>query len=511
MPESTNTTSSSTRSFLQDIEHRFVGVTNDYERTMLRHGAAWFFLVLCGYYILRPIREQISASYGTDLLSRLFWTTFISMLVAIPLYSVLVGRFHRRVLVPSIYGFFIISLGGFWAALQFGPPEYKVWISCVLFVWISVYGLFVVSFFWSVVGDMLSTEQGRRIFGVMSGFGTAGGLVGSTVAKRTVGSLGVANLMLIPLGLLVLGLFVYFSLEYSYVRLTDGKEVRRSSGKATGGNPFAGIYAVLRSRYLLWIACFGFFLATCGTTIYFQQAEIVKTAFGAPNYETLTDSLDEPTAAKVKDVLATDETNFESGLAEIKAAVSGSLNDLDLETEMRRLRDEQAAIDAKKTAYFADVNFYVNIVTLVFQFFVVGFLMRNIGLGWTLALLPIAYVFGITSLALMPSISVLAVITVTGRAAEYGISNPAREVLYTSVNREDRYKAKSFIDTVVRRSGDSIVGSVYGLLRGSAGFAMTTMSWLVIPVALAWIVLSLFIGKENARIVAKLEAEESAT
>jgi AAA family ATP:ADP antiporter len=126
--------------------------------------------------------------------------------------------------------------------------------------------------------------------------------------------------------------------------------------------------------------------------------------------------------------------------------------------------------------------------------------MKHIGLGGSLAMLPLAYVIGISALALSPTIGVLAVVSVIGRAAEYGICNPAREVLFTAVNREDRYKAKSFIDTVVRRGGDSAVGGIYNGLRESAGFAMTTLSWIMIPFALAWTGLALFIGNENKRI-----------
>ena len=221
--------------------------------------------------------------------------------------------------------------------------------------------------------------------------------------------------LLIPMMLLAISLCVYLSLERSYTKLVTDDTALRTRGNATGGNPFAGFTAVLTSRYLFAISVFGFFLATCGTTIYFQQSEIVKAAFDS------------------------DET---------------------------------------KLRYFADVNFFVSVLTLVFQFFVAGFLMRTIGIGPTLAMLPVAYILGITSLALSPDITVLAVISVTGRAAEYGISNPAREVLYTSVDREDRYKAKSFIDTVVRRGGDTMIGSLYGHLRESLGVGLATMSWL---------------------------------
>ena len=405
------------------------------ELLVLVHAAIWFFLLLFGYYVLRPIREQISSTYGIQNLTWLFWASFSVMLITVPLYSVLVGKFDRRILVPSIYALFVTCLLMFWAAMKYLPDESQIWVARVLYVWVSVYGLFIVSFFWSVVGDLLSTSQGRRIFGYIAGGGTIGGLVGSQVALHLVNRIGVANLLLIPAGLLVLAYVVYLMLERSLAQ--HGLGTGTVAGKATGGNPFAGFTSVFKSRYLLMICCYGVFLAVCGTTVYFQQAEIVNAA---------------------------------------------------IDTEEGR------------TAYFAGVNFAVSLVALVFQFGLVGWLMKRVGLGWTLAGLPLAYIVGISSLAISPTIEVLAVIAVLGRSAEYGIANPAREVLFTSVNREDRYKAKSFIDTVVRRGGDTMIGTIYRTLRDSFELAMVAMSWLVLPLAIAWAGLALFIGKENHRI-----------
>jgi AAA family ATP:ADP antiporter len=442
-------------SILQRLETRIVGEMTDHERTTLRCGSAWFFLVLFGYYILRPIREQISTEYGIKNLSWLFYATLATMLVAIPTYSLLVSKFHRKKLVPCIYAFFCVALGGFWAAMSFVSPRATIgetpaleWVARLLFIWISVYGLFIVSFFWSVVGDMLAPEQGRRLYGLIFGGGTLGGMIASLVATFMVDRIGQANLLLIPVGLLAAGLLVYFRLEKAWERQQEshGGLLVARSGKATGGNPFAGFTAVFSSRYLFSICLYGLFLATCGTTIYFQQSEIVE-----------------------------------------------------------------AALDTKeaKTKYFASINFCVQVLTLLLQTAIVGRLMRRFGLGFTLAVLPIAYVLGITSLAIAPSLAVLAVISVTGRSAEYAIANPAREVLFTAVRREDRYKAKSFIDTIVRRSGDSLVGTFYRLMRDVGGVAMTTLSWCMIPVAVLWIGLAWFIGFENKRVIATLEGARS--
>jgi AAA family ATP:ADP antiporter len=422
---------------------------SSYERSVLGHGAAWFFFILFSYYVLRPIREQISSTYGTENLSWLFWATFAVMLVAIPAYSYLVGKFHRRKLVPSIYLLFISNLLMFWAAMKFGSDAAQIWVARAFFVWISVYGLFIVSFFWSVIGDMLTTGQGRKYFGYMAGGGTIGGLAGSQTASLLVKQIGVANLLLIPAGLLTAGLIIYLMMERSTSRL-GALEMVAESGKATGGNPFAGFTAVFKSRYMMSICGYGVFLAVCGTTVYFQQSEIVKEAY---------DSL-----------------------------------------------PEQAAKESR-TQYFANINFYVSLLTLLLQFVVVGYLMKYVGLGKTLAALPIAYIIGISALAFSPTIGVLAIVSVLGRSAEYGIANPAREVLFTSVNREERYKAKSFIDTIVRRGGDTTVGSLYQGLRESAGMAMSTLSLIVIPVAVVWAGLALYIGIENKRVVAKNEDE----
>lgn len=440
----------------------------DYERSILRHGAVWFFLVMFGYYILRPIREQIGATYGIENLSWLFWATFVVMLIAIPLYSMLVGKIYRKALVPSIYVFFIACLIAFWLAMKGLHESRQIWVARAFFIWISAYGLFIVSFFWSVVGDMFSTSQGRRIFGVMAGGGTVGSMIGSQVAAGLVSIIGVANLLCIPAGLLLVAMIVYFSMEKSFASLSEKKSLKSDGGKATGGNPFAGFTAVFKSTYLFSICLFGIFLATCGTAVYFQQAEIVRATFQNAQY---------------------DESSIENADSLTPTALAEA-----------KLELQEAATEEAKTKYFAKVNFAVSVVTLIFQFLVVGRLMKGAGLGVTLAMLPLAYLIGITALALSPTIAVLAVVSVIGRSAEYGICNPAREVLFTAVNREDRYKAKSFIDTVVRRGGDSSVGGVYKFARETVGMAMTTLSWVMIPIAIAWMGLSLFIGKENRKI-----------
>jgi len=504
-----------------------------YERIVLWHGAIWFFFVLCAYYILRPIREQIGATYGIENLSWMFGATFTVMLVAIPTYSYLVGRINRRKLVPLIYVFFIFNLFLFWGGMTYGTDlaqrisqwlggpqpdsgrtmstvfsvldNIDLWIARLLFMWISVYGLFIVSFFWSVIGDMLSTGQGRKVFGYMASGGTIGQLVGSQIAWLFVKRIGVANLLLFPIVLLAVGLIIYGMLEIRAGKFSQFSD-KDSSGKATGGNPFAGFTAVFKSRYLFAICLYGLFMATCGTTVYFQQSEIVNAAYAAPETEETENEADSP-SVESKTGNENESENIEE--SESNAQKEGETPDEDQDEDETPDEDEESTPEEARTGYFAQINFSVSIVTLIFQLLVVGFLMKRAGLGLTLAMLPLAYIFGITALALSPTIEVLAVVSVLGRAVEYGISNPAKEVLFTSVNREDRYKAKSFIDTIVRRGGDWVIGAGYKYLRGpSVGYAMTTLSWIAIPVAVAWAGLSIFLGYDNKRVVKANKLEE---
>ena len=163
----------------------------------------------------------------------------------------------------------------------------------------------------------------------------------------------------------------------------------------------------------------------------------------------------------------------------------------------------------RRTEYFARVNFLVQILTLICQTAIVGRLMKSFGVGPTLALLPCAYIMGMSALALAPGIIVLAIITITGRSAEYALANPAREVLFTALKREDRYKAKSFIDTVVRRGGDTFIATLYEHLRETKGFALATISWCVMPLAICWVGIAFFLGKENQRIGSQVDRDDA--
>lgn len=417
-------------------------------------GFFWFFLLLFSYYILRPIREQIGSLGGTESLSMLFWFTLLSMFVCVPLFSLLVSHLNRRVLVPVVYSIFFLSLVFFRFRMGSGSEVDQVWFSRALYVFISIYGVFLVSFFWSVITDMFSRQQAGKIFGVIASGGTLGGIAGSQFARVFVEKLGVENLLLAPAVSLGLAVLVYGALErvHFFSENIDGMNLGAATKadksskkkKGTGGNPFSGFWEVWQSPFLLQVALYILLMGVCGTAVYFQQAEIVKQHFSV---------------------------TFSS---------AGDTN----------------VIKEATTKYFASINLFVSLLTVIFQFIVFKRIYAKIGVAYCMVALPCMYVIGLICLGTIPTIEVLSIVVVLGRSCEYGILNPSKESLYTVVSRSERYKAKNFIDTAVKRSGDSMVGSIYKTLRESIGMPAAAVSLCTIPVAICLVFLGYSLGKK---------------
>src|SRR5262245_20284050 len=148
------------------------------ERAAALWSFAYFFTLLAGYYVLRPLRDQMGIAGGVKALPWLFRATFVTLLVAQPLYGALVGRLPRARFIPIVYHFFAANLAVFWVLLTVGVEV--VMVARVFFVWVSVFNLFAVAVFWSFMADLFSSEQGKRLFGFIGAGGTAGALLGPT-------------------------------------------------------------------------------------------------------------------------------------------------------------------------------------------------------------------------------------------------------------------------------------------------------------------------------------------
>jgi AAA family ATP:ADP antiporter len=392
------------------------------------------FVVLASYYVLRPIRDEIGAAGGVASLSWLFTATLAGMLLANALFSAIVQRLSRRRFIPLAYRFFIGTLLAFYAAMELGGPDAQPWIGRAFYVWVSVFNLFVVTVFWGFMTDLFGSEQGKRLFGFIGVGGTLGGLAGASLTATLVDNIGTHHLLLISAVLLELAAWCVKGFPYSLRAALDSPTAIYTGEKPVGGTLWAGVVHIFRSPYQLGICAFMLLHSITSTLVYFQQADIAGSAFS----------------------------------------------------------DRTA-----RTAFFAQLDMAVNALTVVIQAFLTARLLHWLGVGLTLALLPLLSLAGFAAMAAAPSLALLAAFQVARRAVNYAISRPAREVLFTVLPREDKYKAKSLTDTFVYRAGDQVGAWTYPALR-ALGLGLAGVSWVAVPLAGAWCALSVWLGRRQA-------------
>jgi ATP:ADP antiporter, AAA family len=439
MPESPSTTRdpSEPSDRIHRLLRRAIDIRHDEVRATLL-GFAWFFCLLGGYYLLRPLRDAMGLAGGADELQWLFTGTFVAMLALVPLFGALVTRLPPRRFVPLAYRLFTASILVFCVLIALDLKS--VWVGRVFFVWISVFNLFVISIFWSVLADCFSNAQGRRLFGFIAAGGTAGTFVGPALAASLVTALGPVALTLGAALLLEAALQCFHRL---YPRPGDARPPDDAPGSATasgdarpiGGSVLAGLALIARSPYLLGLCGYLLLHTAASTFLYFEQGRIVVGAF---------------------------------------------------------------ADTASRTRFFALVDLGVSSLTLLLQLFVTGRLMKRFGVGTALVLLPVASALAFAAVALSPTVAVLAGAQALRRAFDYAIARPAREVLFTVVGREAKYKAKNAIETVVYRGGDAVSGWISAGL-GAVGIGFAGLAALAIPLAALWAVLSLWLARQQER------------
>jgi AAA family ATP:ADP antiporter len=403
----------------------------------------WFYIfaVLSSYYIMRPIRDQMGVAGGVNNLQWLFTGTLAGMLLLNPPFAWLVKKFPRRRFIPLTYHFFVVNILLFAAALYFADPAQTVWIGRVFFIWVSVYNLFVVSVFWQLNVDLFSPEQGKRLFGFIAAGATIGAISGSSLTAILARYVSSTLLLLGSAMLLEVAVFSVGRLARLSPTLhrqpTGGTETAQAD-RPIGGGVLTGITHALRSPYLLVVSTFMLLFAITATFLYFQQAGIVS----------------------------------------------------------HRFPDR-----GSQTAFFASIDLAVNCLTLLVQLFFTGRIVLLLGVGVALALLPAVTMAGFGMLAFAPSLGTIAVFQVLRRAGDYAIARPTREVLFTVVPREDRYKTKGFIDTFVYRLGDQVGAWSVALLGGLESIATALAA---IPIAAIWLVTALWLGRRQEVLQAAL-------
>jgi len=407
---------------------------------------ASFATLLCmfsSYTILRPVRDALGITSGLEKIPYLFWGVFVVMLLLQPVYGWLTSRFPRTVFLPWVYGFFIANLLAFYVWFRLETDH--TWIARTYFVWVSVFNLFVVAAFWSLMADVFTREQAGRVFGFIWAGASTGGLIGPSIAHELAVPLGAINLLPISAVLLSLSL-VFMSQVIRWQRRygTTAAVTTVASGSsgqpapsaaaedALGGGMFAAFSQVVRSPYLLGIAMFVLLMTWVSTFLYLEQQAFVAKAFVSAD---------------------------------------------------------------QRARFFAGIDFWVQAASLLMQLLVFGRLFEWVGLRAMLVAVPVIMTAGYALFALAPRFMVLVVVYAVRRVGDYALTRPCRDALFTVVSREEKYKAKSLIDTFVYRGGDATSGSLYKGLTEALGASPATVGWCGAAISAVWTMLALALGR----------------
>ncbi len=399
---------------------------------------AYFFCVLSSYYILRPVREAMAVGSGPDTIPWLFFGTFVTMMVATPIFGWVASRYPRRKFLPWVYLFFISNILIFWLVFSLAVDKGSnyVWLGRTFFVWLSVFNLFVVSVFWSFMADIYTRQQGRRLFGLITSGGSFGALLGGAATSILVVPIGFQNLLPIAAFVLLLAVLCITKLRHWVEQKHEDEITETAAGdKPLGGNPFSGVTHVFSSRYFTAIAISSVIASILGTALYMFAAELVEEAIPSAN---------------------------------------------------------------EQTQFFSNLNNAINAISLLGQMFIVKHVVSRFGIGVTLSFLPIVSIIGFAMMAIDPTLGVVALLTVVRRALGFGFSKPTSDMLYSVVTPEEKYKTKNFIDTAVYRGGD-LIGTWSVRLMTIVGFGISAISVAMLPLAALWTIVSIWLGRDYRR------------
>lgn len=402
------------------------------EGRSLLAAAAAYFALLAGYYMLRSLREAFALEVGREYIGTLFYVTFGVMLLVLPCYWFLVARLPRRQLFPAVYAAVVTLFLALAGGMALSPGNRA--LAAVYFVAVTSLNLFLVSVFWSVMVDAWRSDAARRLFGFIAAGGSAGAIAGPLFNSLFVERLGTTWVIVLACALLTLAIF-------AGRRAQDAGSSPQASGHdpdarldvAVGGRAIDDLKRLVTSPYLLAIAALIVLGQVLGGYMYQEQARYVEAA-----YSTL----------------------------------------------------------GARAALFARIDLAVNVLAFVFQGAVVGWLAARGGLKLALGFVPALLIGSLVLLALVPTGAVLLATQVFRRAVDYGLFKPTREMLFTVLNPESKFKSKSLIDTLLQRGGDSAGQLTYPLV---AGLGLAGVAWACALVSLAMLAGAVWLGAAFGR------------
>ena len=413
---------------------QFLNFASDIKPHEIRTTLASFFLVftlMAGYYILRPVRDAMASDWSDVEVSFLWTLTFFFSVITVSLYSSLISRVRYKQLVPYVYAFFSLSFMLFYLGTQLTTDTDL--LDKFFYVWISVFSLFHISVFWSLMSDIFSRPQAKRLFGFIGAGASVGAIVGPSIPVFLATNIGTDNLLLIASALLVLTIPLSIwlqKLKFSDLE-TDKNDSLSNSADVIGGNLFSGVNDFLKSPYLIMIAVFILLYTSISSFVYFE----------------------------LKNLLA----------------------DYDRET---------------RTQIWSSMDLVVNTLTVLVAVFATGRMAKRFGLSFTLASVPVLIAAGLLLLSFAPIVGVVIVVQIIRRAGNYAVTRPAREMLFTVVSRQVRFKTKPVIDIIIYRGGDMLNAWAFTALTQGLGLSLAAVAGVGAVIAMLWAACGIYLGRK---------------
>jgi AAA family ATP:ADP antiporter len=417
--------------FSRALKH--IAGVEPYEVKAVMVAFVYFFFLMASYFILRPLRDTMGTVYGVKHLQELFTGTFVLSLLVAPIFAGLASRIKLASFLPWVYGFIALTLVVFYLLFQRVADDH--WVAAAFYVWVSSFNLLTISVFWSLLADIFSSSQAKRLFGFIAAGGTLGTISAPTFVALFVNRVGTNTLLLISAAGFTATAVLVRVLEAEKRKLSERKDAQKTSlDHRLGGGAFDGFLLLYRSKYLLMIALFLLLMTTISTVIYFQLADVISKEF---------------------------------------------------------------ASRAARTQAYATIDLATNSIAVLVQLFGTGRFISRFGVTAGLLLNPIIMVVAFLAVVLSPVLIVLGSIQVVRRFAEYAVAKPSRDMLFTVVDQQSKYKAKNVIDTVVYRFGDltSAWLSAAILPFGIAGLAVAG-----IILAAIWFPIAYLLGKRYEKV-----------
>lgn len=402
------------------------------EFRLLALSFGFIFVLFSSYALLRPMRDALGLEGGKDELKWLFLATFASCIIASLVLMWLSTRIRRRFYTDFVFVFFALNLIGFFVAMNaFETKSVEfVWLARAFYVWVSIFNLFAFSSAWSLIADIFSKEASQRLFGIIAAGASLGSIAGASSVKIFANLIGASNLVFASVVLLLLGVVLKNLMIKELGKLENGVNLARFDKTIGAKNPFIGFTLIAKSPYLLALCAFVLLLTSVSTFLYMEQARIVRETF------------------------ATREARM---------------------------------------AAFANIDLVVQISALIIQIFLTAKIAQFFKLTALLGVLGFVICAGFVVLIFThPAFLPLAVVMSVRRVGEYALVKPGREMLFVPLSSDEKYKVKSFIDTVIYRGGDALWAQFESLL---ASVSITLVLGVGAFVSFVWGLLGVFLGK----------------